>query len=192
MQLSHPTCSYVHTVTEWWPILIRLAVLLLLNTAWDLQTDADKRHWKIARLEQHCTPQAKPMSKGGEKVGQRREVQGVCMWVGDQARYMQGRGLERWEVGVRVFLLSFIHLFAWAAVASFCHLGGVKNVPEIKASLPRVYLRIVTAVCLTARETALLWRVFSWDKDQRMSSYVLQCDNDDDVKYRCCHCRYQA
>ena len=111
MQLSHPTCSYVHTVTEWWPILIRLAVLLLLNTAWDLQTDADKRHWKIARLEQHCTPQAKPMSKGGEKVGQRREVQGVCMWVGDQARYMQGRGLERWEVGVRVFFFCLLFIY---------------------------------------------------------------------------------
>lgn len=89
------------------------------------------------------------------------------------------------------FCIFFIYLFA--AFTSFCHLGGVKNVPEIKASLPRFYLRIVTAVCLPAREAALLsGECFSCDTDQRMSSNVLQCDSDDDVIYCCCHCRYQA
>lgn len=47
----------------------------------DLQADAETFFEKYPDLEQYCTQQAKGMSKGGKKVGQ-REGSGRCLLVG--------------------------------------------------------------------------------------------------------------
>lgn len=92
---------------------------------------------KYPDLEQYCTQQAKGMSKGGEKVGQREGSDG-CLLVG------RGRCTYRAETVQRVVgRIDGVkrveeELFSLSSAAC-CHLGRKPNVPE-RAFLLIVYI----------------------------------------------------
>lgn len=81
---------------------------------------------KYSDLEQYCTQQAKGMSKGGEKVGQ-REGSGRCLLVG------RGRCTYRAEMVQRVVgrIDGVKRVEEEVSSAACCHLGRKPNVPEL-------------------------------------------------------------